>query len=174
MSWPACRRRRRTGRCPAAAEGLLRDDMDRILARERRGRQGDGEAKGMHPGLVDRLRLTEGSDRVPWRRGSVRSSGLPDPVGEVLDRFVRPNGLQIEKRRVPLGVIGIIYESRPNVTADAFGAVLQGGERLHPEGRKRRAFLQSGDRGEPPGLSGPECGICPDAVSAASPIRTGR
>lgn len=52
---------------------------------------------------------------------------MPDPVGEVLDTIIRPNGLEIKKVRVPLGVIGIIYESRPNVTADAFGLCFKAG-----------------------------------------------
>ena len=53
--------------------------------------------------------------------------GLPDPVGEVIDEWTRPNGLKIERVRTPLGVIGIIYESRPNVTADAGALCLKAG-----------------------------------------------
>ena len=172
MIWPACRRRRRTGRCPRRQRDCFAD-MDRILARERKGCQRTERQRACIPAWWTGCGSRRNGSR-PWRRGSVRSSALPDPVGEVLDRFLRPNGLQIEKRRVPLGVIGIIYESRPNVTADAFAPVLQGGERLHPEGRKRRAFLQSGDHGEPPGLSGPECGINARTPCSSSPIRTGR
>ena len=108
----------------AAAEGLLRD-MDQILAANEKDVR-DGEAKGMHPGLIDRLRLTPERIRA-MAEGLTQISALADPVGEVLERFVRPNGLQIEKRRVPLGVIGIIYESRPNVTADAFGLCFKAG-----------------------------------------------
>lgn len=79
-----------------------------------------GEKNGMHPGMLDRLRLTP--ERIEaMAEGLVQIAELPDCVGEVMERFERPNGLKIEKRRVPLGVIGIIYESRPNVTADAFG-----------------------------------------------------
>jgi len=85
-----------------------------------------GEAAGMHPGLVDRLRLT--SERIAgMAEGLLQIVELPDCIGEVLERFDRPNGLHIEKRRVPLGVIGIIYESRPNVTADAFGLCFKTG-----------------------------------------------
>ncbi len=85
-----------------------------------------GEEKGMHSGLLDRLRLTQ--ERIEgMAEGLMQVTELPDPIGEVLESFERPNGLQIEKRRVPMGVIGIIYESRPNVTADAFGLCFKSG-----------------------------------------------
>lgn len=85
-----------------------------------------GEENGMHPGLIDRLRLNE--ERIlAMAEGLRQIAALPDPVGEVMERFERPNGLRIEKRRVPIGVIGIIYESRPNVTADAFGLCFKTG-----------------------------------------------
>ncbi len=85
-----------------------------------------GEAAGMHPGMVDRLRLTK--ERVAAMAEGLRQIvDLPDPIGEVMEEFARPNGLKIEKRRVPLGVIGIIYESRPNVTVDAFGLCFKTG-----------------------------------------------
>lgn len=81
---------------------------------------------GMAPGLVDRLLLTEG--RIGQMAEGLRQiAGLEDPVGEVLSMRQRPNGLQIGQKRVPLGVIGIIYESRPNVTADAFGLCFKAG-----------------------------------------------
>lgn len=85
-----------------------------------------GEANGMHPGLIDRLRLTDARIEA-MAEGLRQIVALPDPVGEVLDSFIRPNGLEIKKVRVPLGVIGIIYESRPNVTADAFGLCFKAG-----------------------------------------------
>ena len=85
-----------------------------------------GRKKGMHPGLLDRLALTE--DRIKgMAEGLLQIAGLPDPIGELMETFERPNGLHIEKRRVPMGVIGIIYESRPNVTADAFGLCFKSG-----------------------------------------------
>ena len=84
------------------------------------------EEKGVSPAMVDRLRLNE--KRVSGMAGGLRQvAGLPDPVGEIMDSFVRPNGLKIDKIRVPFGVIGIIYESRPNVTADAFGLCFKTG-----------------------------------------------
>ena len=80
----------------------------------------------MNPGLVDRLRLTEA--RIEGMAEGLRQlAALEDPVGEVLSMKKRPNGLLIGQKRVPLGVIGIIYESRPNVTADAFGLCFKTG-----------------------------------------------
>ena len=85
-----------------------------------------GEKNGMHPGMIDRLRLS--SDRIrAMAEGLEQVAGLPDPIHEVLSTTTRPNGLVIKKVRVPLGVIGIIYESRPNVTADAFGLCFKSG-----------------------------------------------
>lgn len=85
-----------------------------------------GEENGMHPGMIDRLRLTE--ERIAaMAEGLCQIADLEDPVGEVLETFTPANGLRISKRRVPLGVIGIIYESRPNVTADAFGLCFKAG-----------------------------------------------
>ena len=86
----------------------------------------NGESNGMHPGMVDRLRLT--ADRIKsMAEGLYQILELEDPIGEVLETYDRPNGLHIQKRRVPLGVVGIIYESRPNVTADAFGLCFKSG-----------------------------------------------
>ena len=76
--------------------------------------------------MVDRLRLTVG--RVEAMASGLRQvAHLPDPVGEVVEGWTRPNGLLIEKVRVPLGVVAIIYENRPNVTSDAFGLCLKSG-----------------------------------------------
>lgn len=83
-------------------------------------------ASGMHAGMVDRLRLDESRINA-MAEGLRQIVSLPDPIGEVMDQFERPNGLNISKCRVPLGVIGIIYESRPNVTADAFGLCFKAG-----------------------------------------------
>ncbi len=84
------------------------------------------EDAGIPAGLVDRLRLTDA--RVAGMASGLRQvAGLSDPVGEVLDGWVRPNGLRISRVRVPLGVVAIIYESRPNVTSDAAGLCLKSG-----------------------------------------------
>jgi len=85
-----------------------------------------GEAKGLDAALLDRLALTD--DRIEgMAEGLEQIAALPDPVGEVSDMNYRPSGIQLGKMRVPLGVIGIIYESRPNVTADAAGLCLKSG-----------------------------------------------
>ena len=84
------------------------------------------EAAGLEPGPLDRLRLTEA--RITGMADGLRAvAALPDPIGEVLDGWQRPNGLKIERRRVPLGVVAIIYENRPNVTSDAAGICLKSG-----------------------------------------------
>ena len=86
----------------------------------------NAEQKGVSPAMVDRLRLNE--KRIAGMAGGLRQvAALPDPVGDILESFERPNGLKIDKVRVPFGVIGIIYESRPNVTADAFGLCFKTG-----------------------------------------------
>lgn len=85
-----------------------------------------GKENGMAQGLLDRLLLTEA--RIAQMAEGLRQiAGLEDPIGEVLSMKQRPNGLLIGQKRVPLGVIGIIYESRPNVTADAFGLCFKAG-----------------------------------------------
>ena len=84
------------------------------------------EAEGVSPTVVDRLRLDE--KRIGSMAGGLRQvASLADPVGEVIDGWVRPNGLRISRVRVPLGVIAIIYENRPNVTSDAAGLCLKSG-----------------------------------------------
>jgi glutamate-5-semialdehyde dehydrogenase len=81
---------------------------------------------GMAAGPLDRLRLTDA--RLAGMANGLRMvSSLPDPIGEVLDGWKRPNGLQIERVRVPLGVVAIIYENRPNVTSDAAGLCVKSG-----------------------------------------------
>lgn len=86
----------------------------------------NGRANGMHPGLLDRLLLNE--ERIEAMAVGLRQvAELEDPIGEVLSMKRRPNGLMIGKQRVPLGVIGIIYEARPNVTADAFALCFKSG-----------------------------------------------
>lgn len=81
---------------------------------------------GMKKSLIDRLLLT-GQRIQAMAEGLEQIAKLEDPIGEMISMKVRPNGLQIGKKRVPLGVVGIIYESRPNVTADAFGLCFKTG-----------------------------------------------
>jgi len=86
----------------------------------------EAAAAGSTPALIDRLTLTAlGIDAMAAGIETVRQ--LPDPVGEVIAAWSRPNGLRIERVRVPLGVVGVIYESRPNVTADAGALALKAG-----------------------------------------------
>ena len=116
----------------------------------------------MHKGLLDRLLLDK--KRIEAMAEGLRQvAALPDPIGEVIDSFSRPNGLQIKKVRVPMGVIGIIYEARPNVTADAFALTFKAGNAVVLKGGSdaidsniqianvMRAALS-------------ECGINPDAI----------
>ena len=123
----------------------------------------DMEAAKPHisPVMLDRLALTEA--RIAAMADGVRQvAGLPDPVGEVLSREVRPNGLVIEKTAVPLGVIAIIYESRPNVTSDAAAlcvksgndCLLRGGKEAYRSARAITEALQEGlaQAGLPPML----------------------
>src|SRR3984957_14288049 len=84
------------------------------------------EAAGMAAAAQDRLRLDEA--RVHSMADGLRKvARLPDPVGEITEGWVRPNGLRVSRMRVPLGVIGVIYENRPNVTSDAAGLCLKAG-----------------------------------------------
>ena len=111
----------------------------------------NGIANGMHPGLLDRLKLDEG--RIQGMAEGLRQvADLEDPVGETLETFKRPNGLEIEKISVPMGVIGIIYESRPNVTADAFALCFKAGSAVILKGGKdaissNKAIVESIKRG---------------------------
>ena len=90
---------------------------------------------GMAEGLLDRLKLT--AERIEAMAEGLRQIvSLEDPVGEVMENFDRPNGLRISKVRVPMGVIGIIYEARPNVTADAFGLCFKTGNAVILKGGK--------------------------------------
>ncbi|WP_019003818.1 glutamate-5-semialdehyde dehydrogenase [Cohnella laeviribosi] len=85
-----------------------------------------GRANGTTSAMLDRLKLTK--ERIADIAQGLREvAALPDPVGDVLETIERPNGLHIEKIRVPIGVIGMIYESRPNVTVDAAGLCLKTG-----------------------------------------------
>jgi len=85
-----------------------------------------GEANGLSPAMLDRLKLD--AERLEGVARAVEAvAALPDPVGEVIDRSVAPSGLELSRIRIPIGLIGIIYESRPNVTADAAALCLRSG-----------------------------------------------
>jgi glutamate-5-semialdehyde dehydrogenase len=112
------------------------------------------EAEGLSPALRDRLAL-DSKRLAAIAAGLDAIAELPDPIGRTLSRWTRPNGLDIERVAVPLGVIGIIYESRPNVTADAGGlalksgnaAILRGGSESFYSSRALAAALVEGVRG---------------------------
>lgn len=104
---------------------LLVANADSILASNKKDVH-DAQDSGMPPQVIDRLALT--LDRViSMSQGLKDVAALPDPVGEVTAGWVRPNGLRIRKVRVPLGVVGIIYENRPNVTSDAAALCVKSG-----------------------------------------------
>ena len=112
-------------RALAAAARILRERAGEILAANELD-CADARAKNLSPALIDRLTLN--SARVEaMARGLEEVAALPDPVGRVLAAYTRPNGLVIERVATPLGVVGVIYESRPNVTADAGGLCLKSG-----------------------------------------------
>jgi glutamate-5-semialdehyde dehydrogenase len=108
----------------AAAEALEKSAPAILEANERDVER--ARAAGADATMIDRLRLDLG--RITSMADGLRSvAALPDPVGELVEGFVRPNGLRIKRVRVPLGVIGIVYENRPNVTSDAAALCLMSG-----------------------------------------------
>lgn len=107
-----------------AARAILDNEEEILTANNEDCRR--AEAGGMSQGLLDRLRLTPARVQA-MADGLLQVASLDDPVGEVLSMKLRPNGLQIGQKRVPLGVIGMIYEARPNVTADAFALCFKSG-----------------------------------------------
>lgn len=145
----------------AVAKKLL-EDTEYIISQNETDMDA-AAGKGMHPGMLDRLKLT--AERIKaMAEGLVQITELPDPVGIVLEQFDRPNGLKLKKVSVPLGVIGIIYESRPNVTADAFGLCFKAGNAVILKGgsdaiHSNAAITQSIRSALK------ECGISEDAIS---------
>jgi glutamate-5-semialdehyde dehydrogenase len=108
-----------------AAAAALRNESERLIA-ENRIDMSAGRTKSLTPALLDRLELNE--DRIEaMAQGLEAIAALKDPVGEIIAAWDRPSGLKIERVRMPLGVIGVIYESRPNVTADAGALCLKAG-----------------------------------------------
>jgi glutamate-5-semialdehyde dehydrogenase len=108
---------RMAGALEQEAEGLIGENEKDVQA---------GQAKGLSSAMVDRLMLTP--ERIKGMADGLREvAALPDPVGEVTGMWYRPNGIQVGRMRIPLGVIGIVFESRPNVTADAAGLCLKSG-----------------------------------------------
>jgi glutamate-5-semialdehyde dehydrogenase len=131
------RRARGASRLLATSSGAVKDTTLRLAADLLEQHRADilaanqsdieaAERDGATPTELDRLRLSEA--RIAAMAESLRQVALlPDPVGEIVEGSVRPNGLRVERVRVPLGVVGIIYENRPNVTSDAAGLCLKAG-----------------------------------------------
>ena len=156
------RQTRRAARDVARASSAQRDDallhtadlleasVGRILEANATDLAG-AEAAGATDTSLDRLRLDRG--RIAAMAAGLRKvAGLSDPVGEVVDGWVRPNGLRVRRVRVPLGVVGIIYENRPNVTSDAAGLCLKSGNGALLRGSSaalgsNRAIVESVHRG---------------------------
>ena len=134
------------------AEGILKDAD--IIKEANSQDLGAGRAAGLSAALLDRLALND--KRIAAMAAGLRDvAALPDPVGRVLDERIRPNGLRLRKVAVPIGIIAFIYESRPNVTADAAGLCLKAGNAVILRGGKEaiqsnraiaRTLLDSGAR----------------------------
>ncbi len=156
---------RRASRSLAMVDGERRDRALQLAAASVRAQCGDileanaldmddATTRGLSPPLRDRLMLD--ADRVEGMASSLEAiAGLPDPLGRILAQWQRPNGLQIQRVAVPLGVIGIIYESRPNVTSDAAGlciksgnaVILRGGSESFHSNQAIHACLKTGLEG---------------------------
>ena len=121
----------------AMAEAMCRETE--YLLKENTVDIENGRKNGMKAGLIDRLTLTD--ERIHAMAEGLRQvAALPDPVGEMVEQTRRPNGLRIGKVRVPIGVIGIIYEARPNVTADAAALCIKAGNAVILRGGKEAAY----------------------------------
>jgi len=141
-------------RALAALADALEARADEVLEANARDLDAGREA-GLSPALMDRLALDH--RRVRTMAAGVRAiAALPDPVGEVVDGFRRPNGLDVRKVRVPLGVVAVVYEARPNVTIDAAALCLKAGNAVVLRGSSSAAHSNA-----------VLAGIAADAVTAA-------
>jgi len=133
-----------------AIAAAIRRDAAALVAANREDLAA-ARAAGLEPAMLDRLTLSE-KGVAAMAEGVEQVAALPDPVGEISDLKFRPSGIQVGKMRVPLGVIGIIYEARPNVTADAAAlclksgnaAILRGGSEAIRSNRAIAALVQEG------------------------------
>src|SRR3954451_18914543 len=123
----------------------------------------DGRSAGLDAALIDRLSLDEG--RIAAIAAAVRDiAALPDPVGELLDARTLPNGLELTKLRVPIGVIGIVYEARPNVTVDAAALCIKSGNAVVLRGSSM-AQRSNAALAEVVSSAGESAGLPPDSVT---------
>jgi len=137
-------------RALVAAAAAIRRDAARLLAANAED-VAEARARGLAPALLDRLQLTPAGIE-DMAEGLEQVARLPDPIGAITELRERPTGIRVGRMRVPLGVIGIIYESRPNVTADAAAlclksgnaAILRGGSEALRANRAIAACLHEG------------------------------
>ncbi|NTW37077.1 MAG: gamma-glutamyl-phosphate reductase, partial [Syntrophobacteraceae bacterium] len=128
-----------------AKSDVLMGMADALLEEERSIAEANGKdlaeasARGLSGAKLERLRIS-GKVLKEMTDGLREVAALPDPVGEVTRMWLRPNGLQVGRMRIPLGVIGIIYESRPNVTFDVFSLCLKSGNATVLKGGSDAAF----------------------------------
>ncbi len=144
-----------------AAARILRDNKAQILSANA-GDMRTARARGLTGAMLDRLVLDD--QRVEDMAASLENiAALPDPIGDVMASWDRPNGLNISRVRVPLGVIGIIYESRPNVTADAGALCLKSGNAVILRGGSESTLSSRAiHKCLVQGLA--EAGLCPDSI----------
>src|SRR5919108_706338 len=128
-----------------------------------------GQDAGLHSGLLDRLKLTE--ERLDGIAADVRKiAALPDPVGETIDGHRLPNGLDVRRVRVPLGVVAVVYEARPNVTIDAAALCLKSGNAIVLRGSSSCA--PTGARTRWPATGPPRCCTPPTRTGTPSTSRS--
>lgn len=139
----------------------LEDNIPAILAANARDVE-SAQENGVRPTMIDRLRLDEGRVRS-MAEGARQVAQLPDPTGNVLETIHRPNGMVIEKVSVPMGVIGIIYEARPNVTVDSAVLCFKAGSAAFLRGGKE-AFFSNTQLAKVMRSALEQKGLCPDCV----------
>ena len=139
----------------------LEDNIPAILAANARDVE-SAQENGVRPTMIDRLRLDEGRVRS-MAEGARQVAQLPDPTGNVLETIRRPNGMVIEKVSVPMGVIGIIYEARPNVTVDSAVLCFKAGSAAFLRGGKE-AFFSNAQLAKVMRSALEQEGLCPDCV----------
>ena len=140
----------KNGALQSIARGL--ESNRKFLLEENQKDIDAAEENELSEAMVDRLRLTH--ERIDGMVQGLRQLiGLPDPVGKVIEEKNRPNGLNIRKVRTPIGVIGIIYESRPNVTIDCAGLCLKSGNASILSAEARKLFIPIGP--SPPSSNNP-------------------
>ncbi len=139
----------------------LENNIPAILAANARDVE-SAQENGVRPTMIDRLRLDEGRVRS-MAEGARQVAQLPDPTGNVLETIHRPNGMVIEKVSVPMGVIGIIYEARPNVTVDSAVLCFKAGSAAFLRGGKE-AFFSNAQLAKVMRSALEQEGLCPDCV----------